>query len=207
MNSSVSQTKETRSKINWIAVGETLGFVLINFATPIVFYITFRIAGARPAIAFAVGATAIQVFCHWIFRLRFSPFFIVASGFTVLFGGIDLFIQIPRFYRLEPAVQNFVIATAFLMTMFTRVPMITHFAAALPKNFRPDIVASDESYIRKLTWVWIFYLYFKAGVFLFLALHVNLGDLIVLRSLIGGGTIALLFVGEIVYRKWIRRPT
>src|SRR4051812_25841669 len=74
-----------------IQLKKALGYVLINFATPIAFYLTFRIYGPKPAIAFGIGVTCIQLVFHRLYRIRPSPFFLLASGFTVAFGTIDLF--------------------------------------------------------------------------------------------------------------------
>jgi intracellular septation protein A len=196
---------ENVSKFSRMALLELLGFILINFATPIAFYITFRMYGAKPAIGFAIGVTTLQVLCHWIFRIPFSPFFAIASGFTVLFGVIDLCVESPRFFRLEPAVQNFVIGTVFLGSLTSKVSIISRFANALPKNYRPDLSTTADTYLKNLTIIWTVYLYLKAVIFFYLATNVNLGELIVLRSLIGGGSLALLFVGELIYRKCLRR--
>jgi intracellular septation protein A len=180
-------------------------YILINFATPIVFYFAFREWGAKAAIGFAIGVTCIQIFFHWFYSIRFSPFFLVASGFTVCFGSIDLVLDNPRFFRLEPFAQNFLIASAFLFTYFAKIPVIHYFVKALPPKFAPQITTSTATYLRKLTLVWVIYLYLKSLLFLYLAFEVDLGSLIVLRSLIGGGTLALMFVGELIYRKCFRQ--
>jgi uncharacterized membrane protein len=71
----------------------------------------------------------------------------------------------------------------------------------LPAAFRPKIGPEMGGYLRKLTLIWGFYLILKGLIFLYLAYHVNLGHLILLRSLIGGGSLALMIGGEIIYRK------
>jgi len=182
-----------------------LAYTFLNFATPIAFYLTFHWFGAKSAIGFGVGVTFVQLLVHWVYRLKFSPFFLLASGFLLAFGILDLFLQTPRFFRLEPFVQNFVIASAFLITVFMRIPLITHFAGALPKKFRPNLSSPAAiRYLRKLTLIWAVYLYSKAALFLYLAFQVNLGDLILLRSVLGGGTLLLMIGGELAYRHWFR---
>ena len=64
-------------------------YVLLNFATPLVFYSVFHVFGAKPAIGFSVAVTLIQFAIHRFYQIKISPFFILASGFIVCFGVID----------------------------------------------------------------------------------------------------------------------
>jgi uncharacterized membrane protein len=137
-----------------------------------------------------------------VLSIPISPFYIVASGFTVAFGTIDLFLDSPRFFRLEPFAQNFLIGMIFLISLKTRISVLGWLASGLPAAFRPKIEPEMAGYLRKLTAVWGIYLLAKAFVFLYLAYHVNLGHLILLRSLIGGGTLGVMIGGEIIYRKY-----
>jgi uncharacterized membrane protein len=184
----------------------TLEFVLKNFAAPIGFFFVFRAHGAKPAIALALGVTGLQLLLHWVLRAGLSPFFIVASGFTILFGVIDLLIATPRFFRLEPFVQNFIMGSVFLATLFTRMPIATWFATGLPERIRPRLDSPEtRRYLRNVTVVWAAYFHVKGLLFLYLAFQVDLGELVLLRTIIGGGTLVLMFLGELTYRKWIRR--
>ncbi len=179
-----------------------LGYFFRNFATPVAFFILFKLQGPKPAIFLAIAVTLLQVLAHKVQRIPFSPFFIVASGFTVLFGSMDLLSTSPRYFRLEPFAHNFLLASVILVTLFTGHPLAAWFVRALPERFRPPTTGlAGQSYLRKLTWVWVGYLYLKSFLFLWLAFRVDLGNLILLRSLIGGGTLVLLFGGEIAYRK------
>src|SRR4051794_8292594 len=91
--------------------GRMIAFTLLNFAAPIAFFVVFQLKGSKPAIALAVVSTLIQAAAHWVWKIRASPFFIVATVFTLLFGGMDLALPEPRFYRFSPALQNFTVAT------------------------------------------------------------------------------------------------
>jgi intracellular septation protein A len=180
-------------------------FILINFATPIAFYITFHLAGAKPAISLAIATTCIQVVIHKISKREMSPFFLLASGFTVLFGGTDLIVDSPRFYRLEPAVNSFVVGAIFLGSAFTRRPIVAWLAASVPERFRPSLQDLGIGYLRGVTLAWAVYQFAKGALYLYLAFTVDLGSLIVLRSVIGGTSIAAMILGEIAYRRFFRR--
>ena len=176
-------------------------FALKNFSTPVAFYVTFRWAGAKPAIALAILTTIIQIIAHRLSREKLSPFFIVASGFTVLFGSIDLLIDMPMYFRLEPAVTSLVLGILFGYTVVRGRPLIALFADALPASVRPDQSQISLGYMRKITLIWTFYFFVKAVFFVYIAFRINLGELILLRTFVGGGSGLLLILGEMFYRK------
>ena len=181
-----------------------IAYILINFATPIVFYVVFYGYGTKPAIAFSMGVTGIQLWIHRFYQIKLSPFFILASGFIIGFGTLDLFLETPRFFRLEPCIQNFLVGTVFLASWMARLSIAGWFIGALPRKLQLEFSEATEAYFRKLTLVWVVYLYLKAALFLYFALTVDLGKLMILRSVIGGGSLALMFFGECIYRRYRR---
>jgi uncharacterized membrane protein len=134
-----------------------------------------------------------------------TAFFILSSSFTVLFGGMDLLLSNPRFFRLEPFVHNFFLSLIFFATAFTRYPIIRWFVEGLPKRLRLESSEATPQYLKNVTFVWALYFLLKAFLYLYLGLTVDLGKLILYRSVIGSITIGLLMGGEMVYRKVFRR--
>lgn len=183
----------------------TVGFVFKNFAAPIAFLVTFYGVGEKPAIAVAVIIALIQLLFHLIFRWPITAFFGLATFFTLIFGGTDLLIASPRYFRLEGFAQNLCIGVLFLYTLKTHRSMIWRLAMAIPEEYRPALHREDERYLARLTLVWALYFILKAVAFLILAFEVDLGKLYVIRTTIGTGSAVLLFLGEILYRKKFRR--
>jgi intracellular septation protein len=181
-----------------------MGFILRNFAAPLAFIVTFKLFGPKPAIALAIAITIAQVLAHRIHGLRLSPFFYAATGLTVVFGGVDLVIDSPRYFRLEPFAHNFVVGAAFLASLLAGRPILGWFVESLPKRFQPSEEELQGDYLRKLTAVWAVYLLVKAFAFLWLAFRVDLAELILVRSTLGGGSLWLLVLGELAYRKRFR---
>lgn len=174
----------------------------MNFATPIAFWIAFNCVGAKLAIGIAVGVSVSQTLVHRLRGIRFSPIFIVATGFTVFFGVIDLCLQDPCFFRLEPFLQNFLIGAGLTLTLAKRIPVAAWFASALPERMRPPLTPETEGYLRKLTAIWTSYFYLKSLLFLYLAYQVDLDDLVILRTILGGGSLLVMIFGERLYRKY-----
>ena len=164
----------------------------------------FHFRGAKSAIALAIAVTLIQVLYHKIKLIKPSAFFIVASGFTVGFGTIDLFLARPRVFKLEPFAQNALMGAVFLVSGFARKPIAEWFISGLPARYRPAIGPGMHDYLRKLTLIWAAYFFAKGFFFLWLAYQVDLGKLIVLRSIIGSVTLLMMFGGELAYRRFIR---
>lgn len=180
-------------------------FILKNFAVPIIFFIVFNGWGPKLAIALAICVTVLQLFGHQIFQVKSSPFFIVSSFFTVSLGSIDLVITSPQFFRLEPFIHNFLIGTLLLFTLFARLPVVEWFINALPDIVRPRSGELSACYLQRVMLIWIVYFYLKSVFYLYLASHVNLGELIILRTLIGSGSMVALFAGELIYRRLRQR--
>ncbi|MGZ3688526.1 MAG: septation protein IspZ [Bdellovibrionota bacterium] len=176
-------------------------FIFLNFGAPVAFFLVFQAFGAKPAIAVALLVTMIQALSFVALSERISPFFLVASGFTLLFGLMDLFIATPRFFRLEPAVENAVLGAVFGATLFLRIPIAEWFAGALPVEYRPKLGPDGHHYLRKLSALWTIYFWLKAAIYLDLAFRVDLGRLVLLRTALGGGSAVLLLGGEIAYRR------
>ena len=191
-------TQATAPRQDWISFAFT-------FLVPIAFFWLFREYGAKPAIASAVILTVVQVSVLLALRRKISPFFVVAAGFTVVFGSLDLWVADPRFFRFEPAFQSGLIGVIFGLSLWIDLPVIRWFGEALPKSIRPDFArAGEEAYLRKVTMIWVIYLLVKAVLYGFVAVRIDLGQLILFRAVVGTGSVVLLFAGEIAYRKWIR---
>jgi intracellular septation protein A len=186
-------------------VRTALEFIGKNFLPPIVFYATFRMAGAKAAIAFAVLTVALQTAVMWLKRIPHSPFFIVSSSFTILFGGLDLVVRTPQYFRLEPGAQSIAIGLILLVTAFTRVTLLEWFTTGLPPRFRPAPGEIDRAYYRGFTLVLSAYFFLKAAIYLYLAFQVDLGSLILFRSVFGAVSLALLVLGELLWRRKLRR--
>lgn len=186
-----------------------LEFVVKNFVPPIAFFIVFQGWGTKPAIAVAIALSVLQLGIQLVKSYKLSPFFLTAATFTLVFGGVDLVAQEPRYYRLAPFAENFVMGSVFLTTVLMGKPLALWFAQALPPIVRPNLGANGgteiKRYLKRVTSVWIAYFFAKSFLFLYLAFVVDLGRLIVLRAVIGNVSLVLMFGGEIFYRKKFRR--
>lgn len=180
--------------LTWQHLKQCLGYFFLNLATPAAFYWAFYQWGAKAAIGLAVAVSLLQTLTHLIFRVRPSPIFICATLFTVAFGGLDLLLRNPQFYRFEPFAHNLAVALFFLATLLLRLPLAYELIQDLPRWLRPKITTPGDPRLKTISWIWIFYLVFKAAVYLYLALTVDLGNLILLRTAVGGGSMAVLFL-------------
>src|SRR5690242_7683657 len=87
---------------------QAIRYTFLNFALPIVFFITFKTLGAKPAIGFSMVVVVVQLIAHRALGQKVSLFFIIAAVFTIGFGSVDIFIKNPKYFRLEPFAQNFI---------------------------------------------------------------------------------------------------
>lgn len=185
--------------VSWVS------FLLNALSVPIGFYLIFNHYGAKPAIALCVVVASIQMlYARWKGESP-SPFLILSGAFTIGFGTIDLLIASPQFFRLEPAVQNFIIATVFLVSQLVRFPVAEKFIAALPAAVRPGKGPGAAEFLHRVIWAWIVYFYFKAAVYLYLAFAVDLGLLVILRTAIGMPSLVLMFAAQLWFGRRLAR--
>lgn len=177
-------------------------FLILNFATPGVFFLVFRMAGAKWAICFALLSTLLQSFAHWIYRRPITPFFGVSSGFTLLLGWMDLVIDSPRYFRLAPGLESFALGILFYGSSFTKTPWAAWFAQSLPGLRKMGLLATGPVYLKKVTRFWAAYFFFKGALFLYVGLRVDLGQLVLFRAIFGTSTLVLMFFGEWAYRRF-----
>lgn len=179
---------------SWHQLKQGLIYFFLNLATPVTFYWSFHEWGPKAAIGFAVGISGLQTLTHFIFKVRPSPIFIFSSGFTFLFGGIDLWIQSPKFYRFEPFAQNLSVATLALISVGAKIPLAYEMIRALPQSIQPKSLTPQHPALGRISWAWIIYLYLKALFYFYLAFRVDLADLILLRTVVGGGSMIFMLL-------------
>jgi len=86
--------------------------------------------------------------------------------------------------------------------MVARHPLALWFAEALPERVRPELGSPESrAYLRRVTGAWVVYFYVKGLLYLWAAKKMDLAELVAFRSAVGGGSLALMFVGEVLYRK------
>ena len=186
-----------------------LVFLAENLAAPLSFFVLFRLTGPKWAIAAAALISGVQLVRDLHAGSGLKPLLLVASGFTIGFGALDLVLTSPRFFRYEPALQNAFLGLAFLVSLGMERPLIERFAQSLPERFRPEPGPVSRRYLRRLTSVWAVYFAVKATFFLHLAHTVTLDRLVVLRSIVGGLSLVAMIGGEILFRSargLLRRP-
>jgi intracellular septation protein A len=185
----------TRGLAPWVE------FARRNLLTPIVFFLVFHALGTKAAIPSAVGITLVQAIHLVIRREEPTPIFLVASAFSLLFGGIDLALTDPRFFRLAPFAQNLAIGLGIFGLAAAGVPVGEWFAASLLERVRPSMDGTLRDYLRRVTYVASAYFVLKAALYIYLARRVDLAELIVLRSVIGNVSLAVLAAAEFLYRR------
>jgi intracellular septation protein A len=177
-----------------------------NFLVPIFFFVAFRLGGAKPAIMIALAVTVGQILFFKIRRMPLSPIFISLSALTLVSGLADLAMTEPRYFKYSPAAQNFFIAMLLSGAIAIKFPVAEWFARGLPKRLQPNLAELPKSYPRNVTVLFIFYFLIKGGVYLYLSYKVDLGELVLLRTVVGPVSFALILLTEHMIRKKKGRP-
>jgi intracellular septation protein A len=182
-----------------------LGWLLQSFGPLIVFLVTKRFFGLRPAIALTLVWTLAELsyLLAWR-RERPTAFFWFSAGITLVFGALDLYADAPVFFRYEAVLTNLLVGLYFGATVFAGKPLIQEFAekAGTASLDRPGA----REYLRLLTVAWAAFFFAKAALYLYLAESgLSFEEATAVRSVVGPVGFAVMLGGERVLRPLLLR--
>ncbi|WP_317930854.1 hypothetical protein [Halioxenophilus sp. WMMB6] len=103
--------------------------------------------------------------------------------------------------RLTPVFINFASLVGFAATLWSRQSMIERFARLTEPNLTPKAVR----YTRKVTIVWILFFLGNGSFALYTAYCTSLAFWTLYNGLIAYGLMGMMFAGELLVRRWVRR--
>lgn len=163
------------------------------FGGLIVYWGIFLLFGIKPAIA----ATLVFIVVEYVWRVTtHRPFPVLwwfSNGMALVFGVIDLYADSPFMLRYEATVSNLLTAAFFAAGAVGEKPLILQFAQRSPNagdipTDRPELMR----FFRAFTLLWAAYFVFRAGLFLWIMQNPSLSSALLLRTLAGWGSLALM---------------
>lgn len=178
-----------------------LKFAFNNFGPVIVFYAVNHFYGLKPAIAvstiFSVGEIAYKIRKGQ----KITGMFKFTALITLVFGAVDLYAQQSFLFKYESAVTNVFTGLFFGASIFGEKSVIHEYYENTkdPKPLTRDRLA----YFKILTGVWVAYFFAKAAAYAWLAGRVSLEQGMVIRTLLGSGTLYVMLAISIYGSKKI----
>lgn len=168
-----------------------LRWVLADFGPLLMFWALNLAFGLKPAIAGSVLFILADSLWRWRRRLPFTRIYILASVLTVVFGSVDLLSATPFMLKYEAVITNMFTGLAFVAGARGSRPLIMELAEqrqGSPFPQRPDVTR----FFQLFTLLWAGYFFLKAGFYIVVALLMPLTQAMVVRSVVGGTSLALM---------------
>jgi intracellular septation protein A len=168
-------------------------WMLADFGPLILFWALDLALGIKPAIAGSV--LYILGDCAWRWRrgLPFSRVYRLSAALTVVFGGLDLLSATPFMLKYESVVTNVFTGLVFVWGARGPRPMVLELAEQRrgePLPQRVDIIR----FFQLFTLLWAAYFFIKAGFYLVVATTLPMTQAMLLHSVVGSGSMALMAV-------------
>jgi len=168
-------------KLSW----RTLLGVLHMFGGVVLFQLTLRQWGLKPAIAVSLAYLIVDGIWRLAQRQRLPAIWLLSNGMAVVFGIIDLWAKTPFMLRYEAPISNVIVGLVFVVSAGGERPRFIEFAEQgigrpLPSG-RSELIA----FMRAFALAWAIYWFARAGVSLWLVSVYPLGKAFALRALIG----------------------
>jgi intracellular septation protein A len=117
----------------------------------------------------------------------------------VVFGAIDLWLANPVMIKFESVIVNAVVGIFFVLGAFGEKPLLQELAERRPQGGSFPDRADVHRFFQLFTLFWAAYIFLRAGVFLWLAVHYPIPEAIAVRLAFGwaslGVMLAISFLG------------
>lgn len=166
-----------------------------QFGPLIVFLLAEHTVGLKAAIGATVAFALIDLSLRHLRKAKITRLYLFVLSTTVIFGWLDLYLPVPRFFRYESVATNLLTAAFFAATLFRGQPLIQELVekSSSPETLnRPDV----QDYLRTITGVWVGYFIVKAAVYGWVSYHYTYDEAMAFRTLAGSTSLGVLIFGE-----------
>jgi len=170
-----------------------LRYVAVNFGPLIAFWGLDYLVSLKAAIAGTVVVVVIDAGWRIVRRLPIPKLFVVTSGLTLVFGGIDLYAKSPFMLSWEAVITNVLTGAFFFYGALGKVPLIQELAEQQSgESFaaRPDYTL----FFRGFTLAWAGYFFLKSGIYAWMAATLPLERAMAIRSVAGTASMVAMVV-------------
>lgn len=183
--------------------GARVGFATVVIAYPLIVYFGLKHFDARLVAVLLIGLALLRLL---MVRKADSPSAAMPQARLVvmallLFGVLTLVSDVPVLLQYYPVAMNVLMFALFFGSLL-RPPSIIERIARLSN---PDLPDAAVAYTRKVTMVWCGFFVFNGSMALYTTLSTSLGFWAVYNTLVSYSLMGLLFGGEFLIRRVVRR--
>ncbi len=167
-------------------------FVVFEFGPLVTFWILSAAFGVKVAIVGSILVIAADAAWRTVRGLGFTRLYLLTSGLTLVFGGIDLMSAAPFMLKYEAAVTNVATGAAFVVGALGKKPLIQEVAEKRQGGQPFPGGAEVRRFFQLFTLFWAGYFFVKAAFYLWTAWTFPLAEAMALRSAVGGVSLAAM---------------
>jgi intracellular septation protein A len=166
-------------------------WVVADFGPLIMFWLLDLAFGLKPAIAGSVVFILGDSLWRWWQGRPFTRLYLLSATLTVLFGGVDLLAVTPFMLKYEAVITNVFTGFAFVAGARGPRPMLQEMAEQRQGGPFPDRLDITR-FFQLFTLLWAAYFFVKAGFYLTVAALMPLPQAMIVRSVVGSASLALM---------------
>ena len=193
---------ELTTTLTMLAFKKILSFLISNFGPLIGFYLVNLFWGFQTAVVVSIGLAAAEYVWLKLNKRKIDAFFYFSSGIIVVFGLLDLYIETPFFFKLESSITNLFFAAFFGLSVFNE-KSITQIFAENQNRTTADNSDDKRFFFACFTLFWAFYFLVKALVYLWLNFNLEFENAMILRLILGKGSLWVMLGISILLPKQI----
>jgi intracellular septation protein A len=173
-----------------------------NFGPILVFYGVNHFYGLKFAIIASTVFSIFEIALKHFRGVKLTPLFKFSAAITLIFGCVDLYAQQSFLFKYESVATNVITGVFFASSLFGgKKTVIQEYyeAQGNPKPMTRDRVA----YFKYLTSAWVIYFILKAAAYFWIAQNFSIEQSMIVRTILGSGTLYLMLFVSIVGSKKI----
>lgn len=129
--------------------------VLLDFFPLVAFFVAYKLKGILVATGVIIVAVLIQVAGHWLMTRELKKMHLVTAVMAVVFGGLTLALEDPRFIQWKFSIIYWLFAAAFITSLWWgKKPLVQTLLETILEEgggSKPDI---DSKTWLTLNWIW-----------------------------------------------------
>jgi len=183
-------------------LGALVRVLFENFGPILVFYGVNHFYGLKLAIIASTVYSLSEITLKHFRGTKLTPLFKFSAAITLIFGCVDLYAQQSFLFKYESVATNIMTGVFFAASLFGGKKTVIQEYYEAQGNSKP-MTRDRVAYFKYLTSAWVIYFVLKAAAYFWIASNFSIEQSMIVRTILGSGTLYLMLFISIVGSKKI----
>jgi len=170
---------------------------LVDLLPVIAFFVAYKMAGIYVATGVLIVGVLLQTAVSWLRHRKVSGMLLTSAVLVLVFGGLTLLVHDATFIKWKPSIVNWLFATAFLVSQYTRGPTIV-------QRMLGENVTLDAGSWKRLNLMWVGFFLFAGALNIIVAYRYDEATWVNFKLF---GLMGLTLAFALAQGVWIARKT